>query len=95
MDQGQACELSMFWLQKREDQPLLGANERRARAVGGSYALGLHDKGVVPHLESPLPGWIGVGASPESVMGTAHCGFSLMLAIIAGPLCTESSATST
>ena len=35
----------------------------------------LHDKGVVPHLESPLLGWIGVGASPESVMGTAHCGF--------------------
>lgn len=25
----------------------------------------LHDKGVVPHLESPLPGWIGVGASPS------------------------------
>jgi probable LLM family oxidoreductase len=40
---------------------------------------------VVPHLESgPLPVWIGVGGSPESVVRAARYGFSLMLAIIGG-----------
>jgi hypothetical protein len=49
-------------------------NGGRVRWEGATHSA-LHDKGVVPHLESPLLGWIGVGASPESVMGTAHCGF--------------------
>jgi probable LLM family oxidoreductase len=45
----------------------------------------LVDQDVVPHTESgPLPVWIGVGGSPESVVRTAHYGFSLMLAIIGG-----------
>jgi alkanesulfonate monooxygenase SsuD/methylene tetrahydromethanopterin reductase-like flavin-dependent oxidoreductase (luciferase family) len=38
----------------------------------------------VPHLESLLPVWIGVGGSPESVVRAARYGFSLMLAIIGG-----------
>ena len=39
----------------------------------------------MPHLETPLPTWVGVGGSPESVIRAAHYGFSLMLAVIGGP----------
>ncbi|HEX6342558.1 LLM class flavin-dependent oxidoreductase [Umezawaea sp.] len=41
---------------------------------------------VVPRTESgPIPTWIGVGGSPESVLRTARHGMSLMLAVIGGP----------
>jgi alkanesulfonate monooxygenase SsuD/methylene tetrahydromethanopterin reductase-like flavin-dependent oxidoreductase (luciferase family) len=39
---------------------------------------------IVPHLEHPLPVWIGVGGSPMSVIRAARHGFNLMLAIIGG-----------
>jgi probable LLM family oxidoreductase len=51
----------------------------------GTTRSALHDEDVVPHLESPLPVWIGVGGSPESVIRAARHGFSMMLAIIGGP----------
>jgi probable LLM family oxidoreductase len=52
----------------------------------GKARPALHNQDVVPHLESgPLPVWIGVGGSPESVLRAARYGFSLMLAIIGGP----------
>jgi probable LLM family oxidoreductase len=51
----------------------------------GATRAALHDQDVVPYLESPLPVWLGVGGSPESVVRTARHGFSLMLAIIGGP----------
>ena len=51
----------------------------------GSTRAGLRDQDVVPHLDTPLPTWIGVGGSPESVIRTARYGFSLMLAVIGGP----------
>jgi probable LLM family oxidoreductase len=52
----------------------------------GKTRPSLHDQDVVPHIESgPLPTWIGVGGSPQSVIRAAHYGFSLMLAIIGGP----------
>jgi alkanesulfonate monooxygenase SsuD/methylene tetrahydromethanopterin reductase-like flavin-dependent oxidoreductase (luciferase family) len=45
----------------------------------------LRNQDVVPHTEfGPLPTWIGVGGSPESVIRAARYGFSLMLAIIGG-----------
>jgi probable LLM family oxidoreductase len=51
----------------------------------GKTRPALHDQDVVPHTESgPLPAWIGVGGSPQSVVRAAHYGFSLMLAIIGG-----------
>jgi probable LLM family oxidoreductase len=51
----------------------------------GKTRAALHDQDVVPHTESgPLPAWIGVGGSPQSVVRAAHYGFSLMLAIIGG-----------
>jgi probable LLM family oxidoreductase len=52
----------------------------------GTTRAALHDQDVVPHTElGPLPTWIGVGGSPESVLRAARHGFSLMLAIIGGP----------
>jgi probable LLM family oxidoreductase len=51
----------------------------------GTTRAPLHDQDVVPHTEfGPLPTWIGVGGSPESVVRAARYGFSLMLAIIGG-----------
>jgi probable LLM family oxidoreductase len=50
----------------------------------GTTRSALHDEDVVPHLETPLPVWLGVGGSPESVIRAARHGFSLMLAIIGG-----------
>jgi probable LLM family oxidoreductase len=51
----------------------------------GKTRAALRDQNVVPHLESPLNVWIGVGGSPQSVIRAARHGFSLMLAIIGGP----------
>jgi len=51
----------------------------------GRTRSALTDQDVVPHLETPLPTWIGVGGSPESVIRAARYGFSLMLAVIGGP----------
>jgi probable LLM family oxidoreductase len=51
----------------------------------GTTRPALLDQNVVPHLESPLKVWIGVGGSPQSVIRAARYGFSLMLAIIGGP----------
>ena len=51
----------------------------------GTTRAPLSHQNVVPHTESALPTWIGVGGSPESVLRAARHGFSLMLAIIGGP----------
>jgi Coenzyme F420-dependent N5,N10-methylene tetrahydromethanopterin reductase and related flavin-dependent oxidoreductases len=51
----------------------------------GKTRAPLFDQDVVPHTEDgPLPAWIGVGGSPQSVIRAARLGFSLMLAIIGG-----------
>ncbi|MEU1630821.1 LLM class flavin-dependent oxidoreductase [Streptomyces sp. NPDC020096] len=51
----------------------------------GSTRAALNGLSVYPHTESgPIPTWIGVGGSPDSVVRTARYGFSLMLAIIGG-----------
>jgi probable LLM family oxidoreductase len=52
----------------------------------GQTRPSLVNQNVVPHPESgPLPVWIGVGGSPQSVIRAARYGFRLMLAIIGGP----------
>ncbi len=51
----------------------------------GTTRAALRNQDVVPHTETALPTWIGVGGSPESVLRAARYGFSLMLAIIGGP----------
>lgn len=52
----------------------------------GNMRPSLRNQEVFPHTEAgPIPTWIGVGGSPESVLRTARYGFSMMLAIIGGP----------
>jgi probable LLM family oxidoreductase len=51
----------------------------------GKTRAPLFDQDVVPHLDAPIPTWIGVGGNPESVIRAARYGFALMLAIIGGP----------
>jgi alkanesulfonate monooxygenase SsuD/methylene tetrahydromethanopterin reductase-like flavin-dependent oxidoreductase (luciferase family) len=52
----------------------------------GTTRAALQGQDVVPHTEhGPIPTWLGVGGSPESVLRAARYGFSLMLAIIGGP----------
>jgi alkanesulfonate monooxygenase SsuD/methylene tetrahydromethanopterin reductase-like flavin-dependent oxidoreductase (luciferase family) len=51
----------------------------------GKTRAALFSQDVVPHTETPIPTWIGVGGNPESVVRAARYGFSLMLAIIGGP----------
>jgi probable LLM family oxidoreductase len=50
----------------------------------GRTRAALADQDIVPHLDAPMPVWIGVGGSPHSVIRAARHGFNLMLAIIGG-----------
>ncbi len=50
----------------------------------GHMRAPLKDQDIVPHLDAPMPVWIGVGGSPNSVIRAARYGFNLMLAIIGG-----------
>jgi len=51
----------------------------------GSVRSALRQQQVYPKTEHPpIPTWIGVGGSPESVIRTAEYGFPLALAIIGG-----------
>jgi probable LLM family oxidoreductase len=50
----------------------------------GRTRAALGDQDIVPHLDAPMPIWIGVGGSPHSVIRAARHGFNLMLAIIGG-----------
>ncbi len=60
--------------------------EEKPVTWSGRLRPALTGQEVVPHTESgPLPVWLGVGGSPESVLRTAKYGLSLMLAIIGGP----------
>ncbi|QYN22286.1 Atu2307/SP_0267 family LLM class monooxygenase [Amycolatopsis sp. DSM 110486] len=60
--------------------------EEKPVTWSGRLRPSLSGQEVVPHTETgPIPAWIGVGGSPESVLRTAKYGMSLMLAIIGGP----------
>ena len=60
--------------------------EEKPVTWSGRLRAALDGQEVVPHTESgPIPTWVGVGGSPESVLRTAKHGMSLMLAIIGGP----------
>ncbi|OYN85856.1 LLM class flavin-dependent oxidoreductase [Parenemella sanctibonifatiensis] len=66
--------------------------ELRSRAVAGEplswrarHTQELSDAVIYPpYEERPLPTWVAVGGSPESVVRAAHYDFPLMLAIIGG-----------
>lgn len=60
----------------------------RSREItwSGSTRPALKNVTLHPMLEhGPLPSWVGVGGSPESVVRAARHGLPLMLAIIGGP----------
>lgn len=50
----------------------------------GTTRSALSNQQVFPSTEKPMPAWVGVGGSPESVVRTAKYGFNLFLAIIGG-----------
>ena len=51
----------------------------------GRHRPALHDAGVYPRpLQDPLPVWIAVGGTPQSVVRPARLGLPLALAIIGG-----------
>jgi probable LLM family oxidoreductase len=53
----------------------------------GTLTQSLHGVVVFPPVEkAPLPTWVAVGGSPESVIRAARHGLDLMLAIIGGPV---------
>jgi len=50
----------------------------------GATRAGLDGVTVYPRTAAPLPAWIGVGGSPQSIVRAAHRGLPVMLAIIGG-----------
>ena len=50
----------------------------------GTTRAPLSNQSAYPTTEKPIPAWVGVGGSPESVVRTAKYGFNLFLAIIGG-----------
>src|ERR687885_288919 len=65
-------------LQIREQTHVTWAGRHRAR---------LHDAGIWPRpVQDPLPVWVAVGGSPQSVVRAASLGLPLTIAIIGGEL---------
>jgi probable LLM family oxidoreductase len=50
----------------------------------GKHRAGIDDLGVYPRPERPLPVWIAVGGTPQSVVRAASLGLPMALAIIGG-----------
>ncbi len=67
-------------------QRLLAARDAvRVTQQGGRFTPALADAGVYPRpLQDPLPVWIGVGGSPQSVVRAGMLGLPLNIAIIGG-----------
>ncbi len=64
---------------------LLALREAERVTWAGRHRAALHDVGVYPRpLQQPLPVWIAVGGSPESIVRAGRLGLPLMLAIIGG-----------
>ena len=63
----------------------LRAHERVTWAGSGRHRAPIHDLGVYPRpLQDPLPVWIAVGGTPQSVVRAGTLGLPLALAIIGG-----------
>ncbi len=64
---------------------LLALRDSERVTWSGRHRPALHDAAVYPRpLQQPLPVWIAVGGSPESVVRAGTLGLPLMLAIIGG-----------
>lgn len=69
-----------------EKLELLAAVRRGGRTRWQGTVRAPLDAEVFPRVEDgPLPIWVGVGGSPESVIRTARHGLPMMLAVIGGP----------
>jgi probable LLM family oxidoreductase len=64
---------------------LLQLREQTHVKWSGKFRPALTGQGVYPRpLQNPLPVWLGVGGSPESVVRAGQLGLPLMIAIIGG-----------
>ena len=64
---------------------LLSIRDNPRITWSGQHRAPLHDQQIHPRpLQNPLPIWVGVGGSPESVIRAGSLGLPLMIAIIGG-----------
>ena len=64
---------------------LLAIRENERMTWSGSFRPALVDQGVYPRsMQDPLPVWVGVGGTPQSVVRAGHRGLPVALAIIGG-----------
>ena len=64
---------------------LLAIRESERVTWSGEHRAALVDEGVYPRsLQDPLPVWVGVGGTPQSVVRAGHRGLPVALAIIGG-----------
>jgi len=64
---------------------LLAIREHERVTWSGSFRPPLVDQGIYPRsMQEPLPVWVGVGGTPQSVVRAGHRGLPVALAIIGG-----------
>ena len=64
---------------------LLAIRDNERVTWSGSFRQPLVDQGVYPRsMQDPLPVWVGVGGTPQSVVRAGHRGLPVALAIIGG-----------
>lgn len=64
---------------------LLAIRDNERVTWSGKFRASLEDQGIYPRTEHrPLPIWVGVGGTPESVVRAGHRGLPVALAIIGG-----------
>lgn len=63
---------------------LLKINNENPVTWSGKYRAPLQDQKIYPRAERPIPVWIAVGGTPESVLRAARLGLPLIVAIIGG-----------
>ncbi len=64
---------------------LLAIRDHERVTWSGSFRPPLADQGVYPRsMQDPLPVWVGVGGTPQSVVRAGHRGLPVALAIIGG-----------
>lgn len=65
-------------------QLLLKLNAEETVTWQGNFRASLHEQTIYPRPEKPLPIWVAVGGTPESVYRAAKLGLPIIFAIIGG-----------